>query len=124
MMAAILDLLRQTHIYMASLVVKVIYTIIDYPVWCQDWLGFPMWCQICGASIFTLLNTNVPSIVVPSMWCPNVWCHLDWLGFLGLAWIGLDWLLAGISPKIWGIPRGLMTSQMLRIWSKVKVPPG
>ena len=37
MMAAILDLLRQTHIYMASLVVKVIYTLIDYPVWCQDW---------------------------------------------------------------------------------------
>ena len=26
-----------SHIYMASLVVKVIYTLIDYPVWCQDW---------------------------------------------------------------------------------------
>ena len=37
MMAAILDLLRQTNIYMASLVVKVIYTLIDYLVWCQDW---------------------------------------------------------------------------------------
>ena len=70
-------------------------------------VGFPMWCQICGAQM-----------------CGATWYGLDWLGFLGLAWIGLDWLLAGISPKIWGIPRGLMTSQKLRIGSKVKVPPG
>ena len=56
-----------------------------------------IWCQICGAqicgaSIFPLLNTNVPSIVVPSMWCPNVWCHLVRLGTAWISWYGLDWL--------------------------------
>ena len=66
----------------------------------------------------------MPKCVVPvgTAWYGLV--RLVRLGFLGLAWIGLDWLLARISPKIWGIPRGLMTSQKLRIGSKVKVPPG
>ena len=63
-------------------------------------VGFPMWCQICGAKC-----------VVP-------------LGTAWYAWYGLVRLGTGISPKIWGIPRGLMTSQKLRIGSKVKVPPG
>ena len=58
--------------------------------------------------------------------CGAQMCGATWYGLvrLGLAWIGLDWLLARISPKIWGIPRDLMTSQKLRIGSKVKVPPG
>ena len=55
--------------------------------------------------------------------CGATWIGLDWLGLAWISLIGLDWLLAGISPKIWGIPRGLMTSQKLRIGSKVKVKP-
>ena len=58
-----------------------------------------MWCQMCGATWYGLVR-------------------------LGTAWYGLVRLGTGISPKIWGIPRGLMTSQKLRIGSKVKVPPG
>ena len=46
-------------------------------MWCRGAKNVVPWCQKCGASIFPLLNTNVPSIVVPNMWCPNVWCQLE-----------------------------------------------